>query len=96
MKTCEACKHWRKNDKYGRESYDAWAELERPFTFKSCVRATPLWDASEYSDHDAGNHRVLTAEFRGRKFFAQDGSDYHAEVVTRNDFGCLEHEPKPA
>ena len=88
MKKCETCKHWAQANRYGTE-FDAWAELEPPFVFRNCVRAKPLWDASEY---DTDYRRVLTAEFKGRKFFAQDGSTYRAVVVTRNDFGCLEHE----
>ena len=52
----------------------------------------PLWDASENVDDEDGYVRKLTDEHKDRKFFAQDGSDYIAHVITRNDFGCAEHE----
>lgn len=90
MKTCETCKHWKRKLDHG---YDSWDTLRSPYIFRTCDRAIPLWDASEYSDEGSVYRRVLTDENKDRKFFAQDGSDYHAVVITRNDFGCVEHEP---
>ena len=89
MKTCEHCKHWKVNNTRG---YDPWRSLRAPYVFRNCVRAVPLWDASEYDDVGDEYVRKLDAENADRKFFAQDGSDYIATVITRNDFGCLEFE----
>ena len=88
-KMCETCRYWAQDKDY---DYDRWDNLAAPFTFKHCSRAMPLWGANEYFGEESYCERVLTEENKDRKFFAQDGSDYHAEVVTRNDFGCLEHE----
>lgn len=51
------------------------------------VRYQSTWD-DDYN-------RVLSPEYADRKFFAQDGSDYHAEVLTAPTFFCAEFSPQP-
>ena len=90
MKTCETCTHWKTKQEY---DYNSLRTLAAPHVFGQCQRAIPLWDASEYVDTPDNDYvRQLTEPNKDRKFFAQDGSDYHAVVVTRDDFGCVEHE----
>lgn len=87
---CDECKHWNK----------AYQNQVQSLIVGQCTRAMPFWDASEWSEelsnkNDAdglwnGPDRVLKPEFADRKFFAQDGSDYMANVLTAPDFFCAE------
>ena len=46
---------------------------------------------------DYGNEeyvRVIGSEFANDKAFAQDASDYHADLITTSDFGCVQFEHK--
>ena len=87
---CDNCKHWRSKP----EGYERKIEAVTSLGFGTCSRAIPLWDASEFSGKDENFERRLLPEFIGRKFFAQDGSDYHAIVLTAPDFYCAEFEAK--
>lgn len=53
----------------------------------------PFWDATGWDKDD--EHRILLPEFADRKFFAQDGSDYRADVYTTPDFFCAEFDAAP-
>jgi len=83
---CDQCKHWQSKS-------DEWrVEVVARLGFGTCMRATPLWDACEWDQESDDHSRKLLPEFVGRKFFAQDGSDYHAIVLTAPDFYCAEFE----
>ncbi len=80
MTRCDECKFWKIFE---------WPK-EISHEMGHCERAMPWWEATEYVDDDKGWRRVLQAKFKDRRFFAQDGSDYHATVYTRNDFYCAD------
>ncbi len=80
MERCKTCKHWDKpNNNRG----------EVPGTGK-CNIVVQFWDATEWSENS--EYRMLKPEYVGRLAFVQDGSDYHAELKTLPDFGCVQHE----
>lgn len=55
-----------------------------------CTRAIPWWIASDWKVSDDDAERVLLDEYKDRRFFAQDGSDYKATVLTTGDFFCAD------
>lgn len=82
---CKNCKFWNKN------------EHERTLDLGKCKRAKLLWDVTEWSedlDENSGGEysRVLKQEFKDEKHFVNDGSDYHAILLTKEDFGCNQFE----
>lgn len=80
---CDECKHWNLKDE--------GAESGKLLVVGVCTRAIPFWDATGWNkDGD----RVVDPKYAGRKFFAQDGSDYRAIVLTMPDFFCAEHEAR--
>lgn len=36
----------------------------------------------------------ISPEYKDAKLFPLDGDSYHAELITRNTFGCVMHEEK--
>jgi hypothetical protein len=82
---CSDCKHWDKDG--GVEGLGLGV----------CHRALPFWEATEWADMDDGSvKRRLLPEFSDRRFFAQDGSDYRATVMTASDFFCADFTPLTA
>jgi hypothetical protein len=80
MERCKTCKHWAKPESdYG----------EVPGT-GTCVAVIQFWSATKWSDDY--DKRTLRPEAVGKLAFVQDGSDYHAELKTLSDFGCVQHE----
>jgi len=91
MERCATCKHWQP---LGEEP------LRGTVTFKGrrhiwwkpnsgvCGRAglASYKNSSNYLQPDD-----LSDESR---MFVQDGSDYFAALITKADFGCVEHAPK--
>lgn len=75
---CDQCKFWDQTE---------FKAVDGDLNFGLCTRALPFWNASTWTED---GKRVLLPEFEGRKFFAQDGSDYHASVYTAPDFFCAE------
>ena len=82
---CDACKFW--TPPVTQFEGTVWAVLGK------CESAIPLWNATETDDDYNG---VFTAEGRGKGAFVQDGSGYHAELLCRPDFGCMDFVPKDA
>ena len=81
---CENCKYWTKETDY---FYPAHIRLGK------CKRVKLFWDCTEWGDLDNGDYgRKLTDQAEGNKAFVQDGSDYKAELITLNDFGCVQFE----
>lgn len=74
---CDACKYW--DEKEARDLDGLPLGL--------CTRAMPLWDATTWNKE---GKRVLEPKFADRRFFAQDGSDYRADVYTATDFFCAD------
>ncbi len=80
MEHCKTCKYWIKPD-------SSYGEIPG---VGECKRVVLFWDATEWDDDGI---RTLVPEYIGRLAFVQDGSDYHAELRTMPDFGCVQHEP---
>lgn len=72
---CNNCKHWgvNKNHLYAQGKTDV----------KRCERVPQYWDSTDWDS--TGDKRIYTVE---SKAFVQDGSDYHAELLTKADFYC--------
>ena len=80
MMKCETCKYW--YDKDNRHHIIPNVHL--------CKKPVQYWDATEWGDVD----RQLKEEHKDLKMFVQDGSDYYASLLTRNDFFCAHWESK--
>lgn len=79
---CDGCKYWMKYI----DGYDQDLNLGK------CNKAVVLWDATEWKKNETGDtKRIFKEEYKDQMLFAQDGSDYHATVYTRNDFFCAHH-----
>lgn len=87
---CEDCKYWTLRE-VDFDQHDSVTQMR----LGNCDRAMPYWDATEWQDVGDDCLRVVKPEFADRKFFAQDGSDYHAHVITAADFFCADHTTKP-
>lgn len=81
MNTCKTCKYWEPRREY---------ENGHSLRLGKCLAAKMLFDATEWTKDSDG--LVLKAEFKDRKFFVQDGSDYIADLLTLPTFGCIAHE----
>ena len=79
---CDGCAHWDPKS----DDVD-----QAPEGLGECTKPVAFWDATEW-DHDM-EHRTMLPEHATARFFAQDGSDYKAIVITRADFYCADHEP---
>lgn len=80
MKTCETCAHWQPEKGY-----------ERLKDIGNCKMVIMFWDTTEWSKE---GYLVTKEEYKNQKAYVQDGSDYHASLHTRKDFGCSEHKEK--
>lgn len=79
---CETCKYWlRKTD--GQGDYLMWdKQTANPDDFGQCdLVAFDFWQHPK-------------TKYQDSPFFVMDGSDYRAELTTRRDFGCNQHEVK--
>lgn len=91
---CDGCKYWTRNAD-GCQAKPVPGNRQVPEGFGHCARPLPYWDATEWVKTGDGEADLrLMEEHKDRKFFAQDGSDYHAVVITREDFFCAEYEAK--
>jgi len=81
---CATCRFW--------TPISDWAA--QGLGLQKCTYAEELWEATKWSE-DA-NRRVLQPEHAGRLAFANDGSSYHADLMTMANFGCVAHEPSEA
>lgn len=77
---CDQCKYWEKE----LNSNEGVKEI------RECFKAKPLWDCCNWEEPDF--KRVLKPEFKDFKLFVQDGSDYHAAMLTKADFFCAHFE----
>ena len=77
---CKNCKFWNTEDD---------TEVEGLHT---CRAALEFWDVSEWTK-DADGRQLLEVH-KNRGSFVQDGSDYHAALITQGTFGCNEFKGK--
>jgi hypothetical protein len=85
---CDQCKHW-----------EAQLPHAAGLALGECNRAQPLWEATDWVPAGVNEDgiiykRALKPEFEGLRFFAQDGSDYNAFVMTTPDFFCADFTQK--
>ena len=81
--TCKNCKFWDKR------------EHDRVLNLGRCTRAQMIWEVTEWSEdlHENTEYsRVLKEEFKDEKHFVNDGSDYKAILLTKENFGCNQFE----
>lgn len=87
MNTCKTCKHWKKAGPW---------ETGYGLGLGTCGKFPMYWDATEWSEEDeeggVGITRKLNDKYKDNKAFLQDGSDYSADLLTKESFGCVEHE----
>lgn len=53
-----------------------------------CRRPKMFWDATEWRDVGDDCLRVLKDEAKDDLMFVNDGSSYHAALITKGDFFC--------
>lgn len=77
---CGTCRHWEKE------------ESQYYLGLGKCGATVEFFNATNW-DAETGEHR-LEKEYENRKAFTQDGSDYRSVLLTKPDFGCVQHEKK--
>lgn len=82
---CADCKYW--SGEY---------EWEGPIKVKRCFKAIQYWDASEWGKDENGlDDYISRIELdSSQMMYVQDGSDYHASLLTKADFFCAHFEEK--
>lgn len=85
MRRCETCKHWSNPHKELIETYWGLPDEERGSSDKN-LEAPGMWGVCELVAF-GGPHNG------SERFYVVDGSMYTASLNTRDDFGCVEHEP---
>lgn len=99
IKNCKTCKYWVEPESY--------TMGEVPGVGK-CIAVVNFWDAAKWveADDPAFKHllkegqpdylpfRVLKPEYAAKLAFVQDASNYSAQLKTKAEFGCVQHEPK--
>ena len=91
---CDQCKFWDTDPKSDNN------QENRSFGDQKvhrCLKAVHWWDASEWvaSDDDTWHEmRAVLPEYKDRKMFTQDGSDYFSALLTVGDFFCAHFEEK--
>lgn len=78
--TCESCVYWNTTE-YGGKARRSSGEPQ-PGSWGYCLLVSD-------SDDGDGDERLPTA----LRAFTLDSSDYRSWLMTRNDFGCIEHHP---
>lgn len=81
---------------------DAWtpSDLEDANALQGagiCNAALEMWDVTDGADdpeHPWRSTRTVLPEHRKALFFVADSSGYYARLLTKPDFGCVEHRPR--
>jgi hypothetical protein len=76
---CENCKFWDISERYPLKGAKIGI----------CKRVKMFWHLTEWTEE---MDRVLKEKFKDDKAFVQDGSDYHADLLTLSNFGCNQFE----
>lgn len=80
---CRTCKHW---------SPDRYLE-EAPIEARRCTRIPEWFEATGWNED---GDFVVRGDLTGILAFANDGSGYHAQLLTLPEFGCVMHETHAA
>jgi hypothetical protein len=84
-KICRTCRHWSPPENEGDIAAVGLA---------TCQNARQYWDASKW-DYDAQDKYIRVMKDKEHRVFVQDGSDYHAYLITREDFFCADWSDQP-
>lgn len=82
--SCGACRHWASES-------NADHRPEGMKDVRRCNRAQMFWDCTTWTEE---YERVPLPEHKDDMMFVQDGSDYHAELLTRPGFSCAHFDRK--
>ena len=82
MSTCETCVHW-EGLSYSGDHARGDYEKPEPGEWGRCILI---------GEREVGSGRRAEKPTTPRAF-TRDGSDYWSSLVTRSDFGCIEHTP---
>lgn len=78
MKRCKTCKHWGKPEiSYIIVDYVG-----------NCNAVPQFFDATEWDN----NYLSIKPEHVGKLAFVEGADEYHAQLRTLPDFGCVQHE----
>lgn len=75
---CANCKFWDKTNSYPAEN----------IKLGKCKKVKMFWDSTRWVFKNGDYVRELNEEFIDDKAFVQDGSDYLAFFITKENFGC--------
>lgn len=79
MGNCKTCKHWGEIQAHKSGLMSQVAE---------CEKIPMYWEATDWDDN---GKRIFKDDSLA---FVQDGSDYCAYLLTKENFGCAMYEPK--
>lgn len=96
-KLCKTCKHWIRPENY------TYGEI---LGVGKCTAIVQFWNATEWIEDDNPIYKqfikyseidcllvlVLKPKYETKLAFMQGSSDCHAELITKPDFGCVQHE----
>lgn len=88
---CKNCEFWEIHQTYSLVSKE---------TLGRCKKAPQFWDATEWVEQEEDDYdfdqitRELKEEHKNIKFFVNDASNYHAELITKENFYCNEYKQK--
>lgn len=88
LNTCNNCTHWKEG---GEGDYRTLIGAGK------CKRVGQFWDSTEWSsveNEDFGVDVIRAVKSTDDLAFVQDGSDYHADLITLPLFGCAMFEDK--
>jgi len=77
IKTCETCQHWKKQEGL----YNSHVGR--------CHAVYQYCDVTEWDEW--GKERTLLPKHDKHLMFVKDASDYFAMLLTRPNFGCVQH-----
>jgi len=83
-KICKNCLYWNESD----------SNVIKNAKIGNCSMVKQFWDVTEWvengkdEDGDDVFIRDSKKEFTHHKAFVKDGSDYFAELITKEEFGC--------
>jgi len=82
IERCDGCKHWEPN------VYDDYGSTDKAIVHK-CKKAVEFWTVTEWNDD---YDRVTLPQYADQMMFVQDGSSYHATLLTKAEFFCAHWE----
>lgn len=85
---CDECKFW------DRSNLEVWEGVE--LGFGACKGVRERWEIQdEASPKRAGEYALVRqTALKAARAYVEDGSEYHAVLITAPDFFCALHEPR--